>query len=99
MDSDEADYISEEEGFNEDALTNEEYDQLYDLLPQVKQALATYNDSIEELSLKEALYYNYFELEATIEDLKSRFPKKKGMFPIFQSVLSRQLHPFFAQAR
>ncbi|KAF3984977.1 hypothetical protein FT663_05478 [Candidozyma haemuli var. vulneris] len=79
MDTDEADYLSEEEGFIEDALTNEEYDQLYELLPQVKKALASYNDTIDELSIKEAIHYNYFELEPTLEDLKSRFPKKKGI--------------------
>ena len=92
MDTDEADYLSEEEGFIEDALTNEEYDQLYELLPQVKKALASYNDTIDELSIKEAIHYNYFELEPTLEDLKSRFPKKKGMlFSLFfsPSVLSR----------
>ncbi|KAL6017489.1 hypothetical protein RJF_3002 [Candidozyma auris] len=79
----EDDYLSEEEGFNEDALSNEEYDHLYELLPVVKKDLASYNDSIDDLSIKEAIYYNYFELEPTVEDLKSRFPKKKGMFDIF----------------
>ncbi|QEL59320.1 hypothetical protein SBP28_001366 [Candidozyma auris] len=73
----EDDYLSEEEGFNEDALSNEEYDHLYELLPVVKKDLASYNDSIDDLSIKEAIYYNYFELEPTVEDLKSRFPKKK----------------------
>lgn len=87
--------LSEEEGFHEDALNDEDYDLLYELLPKVKESIATYNDSIDELSIKEAIYYNYFELEPTLEELRSRFPKKKGMLINFKpSVLSRLAPPF-----
>lgn len=75
----EDDYSSGEEEFHEDSLNNEDYDRLYELLPEVKTALATYNSDIDELSMKEALYYNYFELDAALEELRSKFPKKKGM--------------------
>lgn len=91
------DILSEEEGFHEDALNNEDYDLLYELLPTVKEAIASYNDSIDELSIKEAIYYNYFELEPTLEDLKSRFPKKKGTFFSFLTVCAQQTGiPVFA---
>ena len=82
MDDDFDNYSGEEE-FNEDSLSNEEYDALYAALPQVKAELASYNPQIEEIDIKEALYYNYFEIAAAIEELKSKFPKKKGMFYLF----------------
>lgn len=78
IDDDYNDYSGEEE-FNEDSLTNEEYDALYAALPQAKQALASYNNDIDELAVKEALYFNYFELEPALAELRERFPKKKGM--------------------
>ncbi|GEQ70937.1 hypothetical protein JCM33374_g4618 [Metschnikowia sp. JCM 33374] len=71
---------SGDEDFNEDSLTNEEYDALYAAIPAVKAELQSYNTQIEELDIKEALYYNYFEVAAAIDELKKRFPKKKGMF-------------------
>ncbi|KAF7999760.1 hypothetical protein HF325_005609 [Metschnikowia pulcherrima] len=76
MDDDFDNYSGEEE-FNEDSLSNEEYDTLYAALPQVKAELASYNPQIEDIDIKEALYYNYFEIAAAIEELKSKFPKKK----------------------
>ncbi|KAM9923334.1 hypothetical protein OXX59_005250 [Metschnikowia pulcherrima] len=76
MDEDFDNYSGEEE-FNEDSLSNEEYDTLYAALPQVKAELASYNPQIEDIDIKEALYYNYFEIAAAIEELKSKFPKKK----------------------
>lgn len=79
MDIDDYDNYSGDEEFNEDSLTNEEYDTLYERLGEVKQQLATYNPDIDELSIKEALYYNYFELEPALEELREKFPKKKGM--------------------
>lgn len=82
IDDDYGSYSGEEE-FNEDSLTNEEYDALYETLPQAKEALASYNNDIDELAIKEALYYNYFELEPALEELKSKFPKKKGMLTSF----------------
>lgn len=63
------------EAFNEDALDDNEYDQLYDVLPKLKAKLASYNDEIPELDLKEALYYNYYELDAAIEEIKSKHRK------------------------
>lgn len=73
------DVSGSEEGdiFNEDELDDKEYDELYKYLPQVKTSMSSYNDNIPETDLKEALYYNYFELDKTIEELKSRFPKKR----------------------
>ncbi|CAI5760229.1 unnamed protein product [Candida verbasci] len=76
FDEDELDYQSQaEEEFNEDNLTNEEYQLLHDLLPQLKQKLKTYNDEIHDENLKESLYYNYFEIEPAINELKSQFKK------------------------
>lgn len=82
IDDDYNDY-SEEEEFNEDSLTNEEYDALHEALPKAKQALSSYNSDIDELAIKEALYFHYFELEAALEELREKFPKKKGMFNSF----------------
>ncbi|KAI5970134.1 hypothetical protein CANMA_000745 [Candida margitis] len=78
-DEDELHYDSQEEleQFDEDKLTNEEYDLLHDLLPQLKTKLKSYNDEIPDLALKEALYFNYFELEPSIEELKSNFKTQK----------------------
>lgn len=83
MDLDDADYSSGEEEFNEDALNNEDYDKLYELLPVVQKEIASYNDTVDELSIKEALYYNYFDVEPAIQELKDKFPKKKGMYKPF----------------
>ncbi|KAK7678872.1 hypothetical protein QCA50_018175 [Cerrena zonata] len=78
-DDDLADYDNSagEEEFNEDSLNDEEYDKLYETLPKLKELIASYNNSIDEMALKEALYYNYYELSDAIEELKSKFPKKK----------------------
>lgn len=80
-DEDELDYNSQDEldQFEEDKLTNEEYELLHELLPQLKAKLKSFNDDIPELALKEALYFNYFELEPSIEELKSNF---KSMYLI-----------------
>lgn len=77
MDSDDLeDYTSPaDDEFDEDALSNEEYDKLHEMLPKLKKLLRTYNDDISEYDLKEALYFNYYELDATIEEIKSRFKK------------------------
>lgn len=71
--------LSDGEEFNEDSLNDEDYDKLYELLPEVKKFAASYNPTIDELLLKEALYYNYFEVAGAIDELKEKFPKKKGM--------------------
>ncbi|KAK6203557.1 putative elongation factor 1 alpha-like protein [Scheffersomyces amazonensis] len=81
MDYDDEDYYSHGEDvegeFNEDSLPNDEYDKLYELLPKLKAKLKDYNDEIPQQDLKEALYYNYYELGPSIEELKSKFKKKK----------------------
>lgn len=79
MDVDDYDTYSGDEEFDESTLTNEEYDTLHEVLPKAKEALESYNRNIDELSIKEALYYNYFELEPALEELRSKFPKLKGM--------------------
>lgn len=86
MDDDHEDYSDYEE-FNEDALTNEEYDLYHENLPKVKAEIAKHNPDISELDLKEALYENYFEIDPTVAELKQRFPKKKGMFIQFNLAL------------
>lgn len=82
MDEDFNDY-SGDEGFHEDSLTNEEYDTLYAVLPEAKKAMSSYNSDITEEQIKEALYYNYFELEPSLDELRKNFPKKKGMLSFF----------------
>lgn len=79
-DDDYDNYSNDEEGFNEDSLSNEDYDLLHDLLPKAKKELETYNKDIDELSIKEALYYNYFELDEALKEIRLKFPKKKGTF-------------------
>lgn len=78
MDDEYNDYSGDEE-FHEDTLTNEEYDALYAAIPEVKKALSSYNPDIPDQEIKEALYYNYFEVEPATEELRKKFPKKKGM--------------------
>lgn len=97
------DVSGSEEGdiFNEDELDDKEYDELYKYLPQVKTSMSSYNDNIPETDLKEALYYNYFELDKTIEELKSRFPKKRTKssrkYFFFFSFFSKKVHSFMFQ--
>lgn len=79
-----------EEEFNEDSLTNEEYDQLHDVLPELKARLESYNNTIPEFDMKQALYYNYFELEPTITELKSQF--KKRMYSLSDFVISNSFY-------
>lgn len=76
MDDDLVDY-SEDEEFNEDKLNDEDYDSLYEALPKLKGKVAQYNDQIGELDLKEALYYNYFNIDDAFNELKKNYPKKK----------------------
>lgn len=78
-DDDYEDY-SQDEGFDEDALTNEEYDQLHEALPKLRNQLASYNDEVPEYDLKEALYANYWDIEASLTEIKSRFKKSKYTF-------------------
>ena len=97
------DVSGSEEGdiFNEDELDDKEYDELYKYLPQVKTSMSSYNDNIPETDLKEALYYNYFELDKTIEELKSRFPKKRTKssrkYFFFFFFFSKKVHSFMFQ--
>lgn len=57
-DEDELDYNSQDEldQFDEDKLTNEEYELLHELLPQLKAKLKSFNDDIPELALKSSLF-------------------------------------------
>ncbi|ODV98184.1 hypothetical protein PACTADRAFT_20341, partial [Pachysolen tannophilus NRRL Y-2460] len=77
------DYQNEElsggEEFIEDELSNEDLDLLYDLLPKLKDQFANYNNSaINDQVLKETLWYNYYNLEDSIKEIKSKFkPVKK----------------------
>ncbi|OBA22428.1 hypothetical protein METBIDRAFT_54351, partial [Metschnikowia bicuspidata var. bicuspidata NRRL YB-4993] len=80
MDDDYENYSGEDE-FNEDALNNADYDALYAALPEAKAQLQSYNPQIQDLDIKEALYYNYFEIPAALEELKSKFPRKKEELP------------------
>ncbi|CUM62531.1 uncharacterized protein PRCAT00000082001 [Priceomyces carsonii] len=82
-DIDDFDTYSDDDNFDEDKLDNEEYSKLYDSLPKLKMAISSYNDEIPEIDLKEALYYNYYKLDETIEELKSKFPKKSKYSYIF----------------
>jgi hypothetical protein len=78
-DDDLEDYTSPaDEEFDEEALSNEEYDKLHEVLAELKQLLKDYNDEIPEFDLKEALYFNYYEVPDTIDEIKSRF--KKSMY-------------------
>ncbi|CAK7909620.1 elongation factor 1 alpha-like protein [[Candida] anglica] len=70
-------YSAEEEAFNEEALDDAEYDKLYASLPILKQQVADYNDEMDELDMKEALYYNYYAVEEAVKELKEKYPKKK----------------------
>lgn len=93
-----ADYdnYSGEEEFNEDNLDDQEYDKLYACLPQLKEDMKDYNDEILEIDLKEALYFNYYEIEEAIKELKSKYPKKKTnsmyIFQFFVCQVSRHLN-------
>ncbi|KAG2732624.1 hypothetical protein G9P44_005041 [Scheffersomyces stipitis] len=75
----------DEEEFNEDSLPNDEYDKLHELLPQLIKTLASYNDEVPELDLKEALYYNYYDLDAAADEIRSKFKKSTYDFAISRS--------------
>lgn len=71
---------NDSEDFNEDHLDDGEYDELYDKLPLLQSAFDGYNNpAITERILKEALWYNYFNVEDAIAEVKSNF-KPKGMY-------------------
>lgn len=80
MDSDYDISSQGEDEFNEETLSNEEYDQLHRVLPILKEKLADYNREIPDFDLKEALYYNYFEVEPSLEEIKSKFKKRMYLF-------------------
>lgn len=70
------------EEFHEDDLDDEEYDQLYASLPTLVQSLKNYNDEIPEFDLKEALYFNHYDIDLSVKEIKSRF-KKKGKYSFY----------------
>lgn len=75
-DIDDADYYSGEEELNEDQLDDQEYDKLYSNLPGLKKAIESYNDEIPDENLKEALYYNLYNIEDSVQEIKSKFSRK-----------------------
>lgn len=79
-DDDDLNDYSDGEEFIEDNLDDAEYDKLYKQLPILKQELSLYNNDIEEIDLKEALYYNYYDIADSVKELKGKYPKKKSMY-------------------
>ncbi|KAG7888378.1 hypothetical protein KL936_003590 [Ogataea polymorpha] len=73
-DDDLRDYENEDLGFDEDALNDDEYDQLYDALPKIK-ALAK-NYQVDEKALKEILWSNYFSVEDSFEEVKQNYKRE-----------------------
>ncbi|KAK6454320.1 uncharacterized protein RJT20DRAFT_136680 [Scheffersomyces xylosifermentans] len=73
---DELDYAShEDEEFNEESLPNDEYDKLHSSLAELKKELLNYNDEIPEFDLKEALYFNFYDVPAALAEIKDRYKK------------------------
>ncbi|CAH2355650.1 elongation factor 1 alpha-like protein [[Candida] railenensis] len=77
QEEDDYDIASDGEEFNEDTLDDDEYEQLYAQLPLLKKELESYNDDIQEIDMKEALYFNYYKINEAVEELKDKYPKKK----------------------
>lgn len=77
MDYDSDDLVSDQEGFSEDFLNNDEYDQLYSSLPLLKTRLENYNSTIPESDLKEILYNNYFDIESSVQEIKETYRKNR----------------------
>ncbi|KAG7882682.1 hypothetical protein KL938_003105 [Ogataea parapolymorpha] len=73
-DDDLHDYENEDLGFDEDALNDDEYDQLYDALPKLK-ALAK-NYQVDEKALKDILWSNYFSVEDSFEEVKQNYKRE-----------------------
>ncbi|KAG7696190.1 hypothetical protein KL915_002554 [Ogataea haglerorum] len=73
-DDDLHDYENEDLGFDEDALNDDEYDQLYDALPKLK-ALAK-NYQVDEKSLKEILWSNYFSVDDSFKEVKQNYKRE-----------------------
>ncbi|RLV92886.1 Elongation factor 1 alpha-like protein [Spathaspora sp. JA1] len=72
-DEDDLDYQSEGYEFNEDSLSNEDYDKLHQYLPQIKDIMSEYD--VDDYDLKECLYYNNFDVSVCVEELKANFKK------------------------
>lgn len=87
---DDYDIASDGEEFNEDTLDDDEYEQLYAQLPLLKKELESYNDEIQEIDMKEALYFNYYKINESVEELKDKYPKKKkSMYTILTKQIQR----------
>ncbi|QPG74001.1 hypothetical protein FOA43_001318 [Brettanomyces nanus] len=68
------DYSEKDEGiFDEDHSANEEYDKLYELLPQLKKQVAGKYQHLDEKKMKELLWNNYFNVEDTVTEIKDTF--------------------------
>lgn len=76
-DDDMIDYQGQEnDQFDEDALNDEEYDDLYELLPKIQEFSKSFNNpELTELKLKELLWLNYFDLEKTKTEIQSGFKR------------------------
>lgn len=73
---DEEAYSGDEQEFVEEDLTAEEASQLYSQLPALKSAFTDYNNPlITEGVLKQTLWYNYYDLLASIKEIKSNYKK------------------------
>ncbi|CDK28191.1 unnamed protein product [Kuraishia capsulata CBS 1993] len=88
-DDDYVDYENEDyddSEFVEDNLNDEDYALLYETLPVLKDQLGDYNSDIQDEDLKAVLYYNYFEVDNALAEIRSKFKRKRGKF---DSVFSR----------
>ncbi|GME77622.1 unnamed protein product [[Candida] boidinii] len=86
-DDDMIDYQGQDnDQFDEDALNDEEYEDLYELLPKIQEFSKSFNNpELTELKLKELLWLNYFDLEKTKTEIQSNFKKilEKRMYLLF----------------
>ncbi|KAH3670981.1 hypothetical protein OGAPHI_000692 [Ogataea philodendri] len=69
-DDDFRDYENEDLGFDEDELNDDEYDQLQQSLPRL-QGLAK-NYQVDDKTLKETLWNNYFSVDDAFEEVKHK---------------------------
>lgn len=68
-----------DEGFTSDALNDDDYELLYDLLPHLESSTLDYDVTADEL--KEILYYNEFDVSSAVREVEANF--KKCMYKLF----------------
>ncbi|VEU22789.1 DEKNAAC103862 [Brettanomyces naardenensis] len=71
------DYANGDQAFDEETLTNEEYDNLYRVLPKLKQHVTGKYQKLDEQKMKELLWNNYFNLDDTLAEIKTTFKPVK----------------------